>query len=554
MPVIASLPSPADAEKRKAYFEKIRKQYAYQYSYNETFATVIKVPEAESAGCAYQFAMLKNLSSIIPSLPRLLWTQIKQWLQRPITGYQEYLFFGLKSFPDTRFIENFQSDEYFGLQRVIGINHVALHRATQENPLPTNLDLVRVKDRFSKVVSGVSFDEALKTGRLYYVDYHMLQGLVDHPGEYKGRKQYVTAPILLLYRQDTGVLQPVAIQLNQQKAAADNPVFMPMDGLAWVAAKLYAQVADVNYQEFISHATRIHYLMESFIIATHWELYKTHPIFVLLKPHLRYTLSVNAHDLFLKNKKGVPGDFGAQLAGDYDSMVALMSEAFKTYDFQAAALPVDLKARHLDENPELFYPYAEEGRKIWEMTQKFVRDYVNLYYVDDAAVSADVEVQAWARKMSAHEDGMRIKNFPSSFSTREALAQAVGQIIFTASAHHSSVHYPQYLFSGFTPAMPFAAYAPPPTSLGCNLLTEKYLLDALPLRQPSMTQALIFYLTNFRMQLLGQDNLEPKAQPIIETYRQELKQLSEELNTAMPRRAYPYVYLNPETIPNTVMV
>lgn len=552
MPIVASLPTSAEAVTRQAYFEKIRKQYAYQYSYNDTFATVIKVPEAESAGCAYQWAMLKNLSGLIPSLPRMLITQIKQWLQRPITGYQEYLFFGRDSFPDTRFIDNFQSDEYFGLQRVIGINHVTLQRATAEYTLPSNLDVTRVQENFAQLVTGISFDAALAAGRLYYVDYKMLQGLVDHPGEYAGRKQYVTAPILLLYRQDTGLLQPLAIQLNQ-KPGKENPVFMPIDGLAWIAAKLFAQVADVNYQEFISHATRIHYLVESFIIATHWELYKTHPIFLLLKPHLRYTLSVNAHPLFLKDSKGVPGDFGAQLAGDYDSMVALMAEAFKTYDFQENSLPVDLAARHLDDNPELFYPYAAEGRKIWELTQEFTLAYVNAYYPDDAAVSADHEVQAWAKKMSSAE-GMRIKGFPTQFKTREALAQATGQIIFITTAHHSSVHYPQYLFSGFTPAMPFAAYAPPPTSLGCNLLTEKYLLDALPLRQPSMTQALIFYLTNFRMQLLGQGKLEPKVQPILESYQQQLSQLADELNAAMPSRAYPYTYLNPQTIPNTVMV
>ncbi|EIJ42169.1 Lipoxygenase [Beggiatoa alba B18LD] len=551
MSTVATLPSQADAAKRQAYLEKMREVYAYQYSYNDTFATVLKLPDAEKPDCAYQYGSIKNLLSLLPSLPRILSTQIKQWLKRPITGYQDYLFFGRDSFPDTRFIDNFQSDAYFGLQRAIGINHVTLQGASSTNLLPTNFDLTRVRQLFPQLTAGDNFDSAFDNRRLFFVDYAMLQGLVDHQGEYAGRKQYVTAPLVLLYRQASGVLQPLAIQLNQIPSDT-NPVFTPLDGLAWTAAKLYAQVADVNYQEFITHATRIHYLVESFVIATHQQLYKTHPVFLLLKPNLEYTLSVNVHHLFLKNSKGVPGDFGAQLAGDYDSMVELMSTAFKTYDFTANALPLDIAKREVD-LPELFYPYAAEGRKIWDLTQAFVLDYLNLYYPNTKILAEDNEIQAWARFM-ADDDGMRIKGFPSRFETVEALAQAVGQIIFITTAHHSSIHYPQYLFSGFTPAMPFAAYEPAPTTIHCDLINQEYLLNALPLRQPSMTQAFIFYLTDFRLGQMGNYRLEAKAQTLVKNYREKLDALATQLNEDSTSRAYPYIYLNPSYIPNSVMV
>ncbi|ALG68029.1 lipoxygenase family protein [Beggiatoa leptomitoformis] len=551
MSIVASLPTPAETAKRQTYLEKMREAYAYQYSYNNTFATIIKLPDAEKPDCAYQFGTFKNLSGLIPSLPRILATQLKQWFKRPITSYEDYLFFGRSSFPDTRFIDNFQSDEYFGLQRVIGINHVVLQGASATNPLPDNLALTRIKQVFPQITAGDIFENALANRRLYYANYAMLQGLVDNPGEYAGRKQYVTAPIVLLYRQATGALHPIAIQLNQIPSE-NNPVFTPLDKLAWVAAKLYAQVADVNYQELVTHATRIHYLVESFILATHRELYKTHPVFLLLKPHLTYTLSVNNHHLFLKDKKGVPGDFGAQLAGNYDAMVELMANAFKTYDFSEHALPVDIAKREVD-TPDLFYPYAAEGRKIWDIIQAFVLDYLNLYYPNAKILAEDSEIQTWARVMS-DDDGMRIKGFPAHFDTVEALAQAVGQIIFTTTAHHSSVHYPQYLFSGFTPAMPFAAYAPAPTSLHCDLINQEYLLEALPLRQPSMIQAFIFYLTNFRIGRIGQYKLEAKAQTLVTHYQQELATLSAQLTTEDTRRTYPYIYLNPAYIPNSVMV
>lgn len=553
MPTIATLPNQATQDKRQAYLEKMKQAYRYQYSYNETFATVVKLPEWEEADCRYRYHSFKNLGGLIPSLPRMLSTQIKHWLNKPIKSYDEYLFFGRNSFSDTRFLDNFQSDEYFGLQRVIGINHVLLQGVSDSHLLPVNLDLSRLRQYF-KQLTDMELDQAISTRRLFYLDYRMLQGLVDNPKEYGGRQQYLTAPIVVLFRQATGALMPIAIQLNQQ-ANTENPVFMPMDGREWTAAKLFAQVADVTYQEFVTHATRIHYLVESFVIATYQSLYKTHPVFLLLKPHLRYTLSVNAHHLFLKDKKGVRGDFGAQMAGDYDAMVSLMSEAFKTYDFGQNALPADLARRQLDNVPELFYPYASEGRQIWYLIRDFVSQYLTVYYTEDPKVlHNDREIQQWAHFMS-DEDGMRVTGFPERFNTLDELIEVVTQIIFITTAHHSTVHYPQYLFSGFTPAMPFAAYEPAPSDIQCSTVNQEYLLETLPLRQPAMTQAFIFYLTNYKLESIGQyGKFEAKVQPLVEAYQQKLADLAKQLSEAETSRIYPYRFLNPTFIPNSVMV
>jgi arachidonate 15-lipoxygenase len=188
------------------------------------------------------------------------------------------------------------------------------------------------------------------------------------------------------------------------------------------------------------------------------------------------------------------------------------------------------------------------------MTQAFALDYLKLYYRTPQTVINDCEIQAWADMMSAQR-GMRINGFPNSFKTVEELAQVVGQIMFITTAHHASIHYPQYLFSGFVPSMPFAAYAPPPAVLKSNLLDQKYLLEILPLRQPSLTQAFIFYLTDFRMQRIGQyPHLEERAKEVVESYQSKLKALAEELDAATAGRIYPYTYLNPRHIPNSVMV
>jgi len=84
-------------------------------------------------------------------------------------------------------------------------------------------------------------------------------------------------------------------------------------------------------------------------------------------------------------------------------------------------------------------------------------------------------------------------------------------------------------------------YAPAPTNID--------------LLKPVMKQAFTFYVTDFKLELLEQNNdFEEKVQPVIIKYQQKLADLTKQLNKIIISRLYPYVYLNPQYIPNSVIV
>lgn len=88
---------------------------------------------------------------------------------------------------------------------------------------------------------------------------------------------------------------------------------------------------------------RTHAAMEPYIIATHRQLSSMHPIFMLLHPHMRYTLEINAlARQSLINGGGIiencfsPGKYSMELS----------SAAYKSlWRFDMEALPADLIRR-----------------------------------------------------------------------------------------------------------------------------------------------------------------------------------------------------------------
>lgn len=89
-------------------------------------------------------------------------------------------------------------------------------------------------------------------------------------------------------------------------------------------------------------------------MASRRQLYKSHPLYILLNPHLQHTLNVNHQHTFLKDRKGRPGRYGELFAGDYDSMTQCMANGMTSFNFKESAFPDDIAKREVD-NPDLFF-------------------------------------------------------------------------------------------------------------------------------------------------------------------------------------------------------
>lgn len=384
----------------------------------------------------------------------------------------------------------FQDDTEFARLRVAGPNPMLIARV---DALPAKFLIT--PDRYAAVVNGDSLEQALSQGRLYMLDYQELSVLV--PGTWDGQAKYVYCPIALFAVPPGGAsLVPVAIQCGQDPA--EHPIFTPSpradEQWGWEIAKLTVQVADGNYHELFAHLARTHLVIEAVAVAARRHLAEVHPLWALLVPHFEGTLFINYEAATSLITPGGPIDriFGGTIA----SSQQIAADARFAFDFTAGMLPADLKARGVDDAGKLpDFPYRDDALLVWQAIHEWVKGYVSLYYADDAAVVGDSELAAWAECVAGEG---RVKGF-GPIANRSQLIDACTMIVFTASAQHAAVNFPQAAIMEFAPAVTGAGWqdAPierhghdrqdwlsymPPSQLALKQLEVLYLLGSLHYR------------------------------------------------------------------------
>ncbi len=542
----------SDKAARTASLDRMRKAYAFTLTYDGHIATVNELPKWEKPGWYYQFKALGNALGLVPSLPVTLWKTIKYKLfQCQYKKPADYIYFPFSPYPDRAFRNDFFNDRYFSQQCVMGTNPIMLQGVNADNPLPKTFKVQEAQ----LPITQAALDKALVNNELYVLKYDFLQPLTEQLGEVDGKQKYISTPIALFVLKDDGQLQPLAIQLDMnQDTSTDNPIITPDDNEQWKMAKTCVQAADATVHDLWSHAVRIHYLMESIIMVTYRQLDKQHPLLVLLDPHLQYTLSVNVHPLYEPQDGKVPS-YGKMFPPDNPGLVAFMGEGMRSFSFKEHAFPNDMKNRHVD-NPKLDYPYRDDGQPIWDAVQAFAKEYIELYYHSDEDVLNDYELQAWAAELSGSpEQGQcGINDFPEKFTDRESLAATIGQIIFTTTAHHSAIHYPQTQYSQFVPNMPSALWHPPLPPIAPDA-KQAELMQFFPPFSMSFQQAFIYYAVDFKVSRMGEycrDLFDEKALSVIARYQQELDELAQAQRHRDAKRQTSYPYMNPNNIPNSV--
>jgi arachidonate 15-lipoxygenase len=534
----------------------MREMYDYELNYQGKIATIKKLPPKEKAGLVYNWHLIAHLVSLLSSLPYLLLTYLNPWGKKyPYQDYQDYFFLKFSPYPDREFLHKFDNDIYLGLQRVAGMNPTVIEGITEDNPLPENFKA----QHLVKELTQQSYEDALQAKRLYLTDYSRLEMIADNLAEEEGYQKYVANPIALYYREDNGLLRPLAIQLygTQPTCPQNNPIYTPGDKEYWLMARTYLQAADATYHELWTHTTRIHYVMESIIIASYRNLARSHPLFALLYPHLRYTLFVDYHPFFEPDKNGKIPAFSKMFAGTNDVLIEFIGAGMREYHFHNMAFNNDIKNRNM-EDEQLFYPYRDDGKLVWNAIHDFVNQYINLYYQADQDVIEDYELQAWAKEIGASEEkkDSMIPGFPTTFQTINEVVATLENIIFIATAHHSCIHFPQYQYAGYIPNMPFSVYAPPAQNFQ-GFMSKSDLMKLFPPFPKAFYQTWIFYLANFKVDRLGDYNLnqfDTESKEIIKNFQKKLEEVSQEVDNRNQKRLFSYSYMNPKNIPNTVSI
>lgn len=379
------------------------------------------------------------------------------------------------------------TDAAFARMRVAGPNPLLL---TRVDALPPKFPVD--PGRFEGL-TGQTLAAALADARVYLVDYEALANVA--PGDQPAGPKYPSAPLALFVLDESRqALRPLAIQCGQTPGNS-TPVFYCDDGQSWELAKFHVQSADGNYHELISHLGLTHLLIEIFAVATHRNLAQQHPLFLLLLPHFQGTLFINNAAITALIAPG--GHVDKLLAGTIEADWGVVAAALQQLDFNAHMLPNDLAARGVADPASLpSYPYRDDAMLVWQAIHGWVSDYLSIYYNDDAAVREDTELQAWFADLTSPEGGgLASLGEPTPAGGRALtrfsyLVEVVTMVIFTGSAQHATVNFPQLDIMSYTPAMPLAMYAPAPTRVSGQVAADT-LLASLPPLQMSLLQQFV---------------------------------------------------------------
>lgn len=459
-------------------------------------------------------------------------------------------------------------DREFAAQRVAGANPLVLQRV---DSMPVHFP---VTNRHYQAAMGGqdSLTQALQEGRLYLTDYKVLEEI--EAGTFPEGQKFLCQPIALFAMESSHCphrrLKPVAIQCNQDPS--QNPIFTPptlhssvAHRWGWQIAKLMVQIADGNYHELISHLGRTHLLIEPIVVATHRQLPAEHPLNILFLPHFEGTLFIN--DFAVKSLINPGGTVDRVLAGTLKSSVLLSVKGAKGFPFafNESFLPTTLKKRGVDDPQRLpDYPYRDDALLIWNAIHNWVSRYLKIFYADDNAVQQDTKLQNWLAELIAQDGGQMSEigqttddDSTPRIRTLDYLIDATTLIIFTSSAQHAAVNFPQSSLMTYMPNMALAAYREAPRSI--DGLEESNFFEILPSLAQSETQMNMTYLlgsvyyTTLGQYQQGYFKDSRVSQPLND-FVEELQHIERIIEQRNESRATYYDVLKPSKIPQSINI
>uniref|UniRef100_A0A668UCH3 Uncharacterized protein n=1 Tax=Oreochromis aureus TaxID=47969 RepID=A0A668UCH3_OREAU len=433
-------------------------------------------------------------------------------------------------------IQHWKDDDFFGFQFLNAINPNVIKRCSELPPnFPVTEEMVKPFLR-----DGSSLKQEMGKGNIFICDQKIMDGIPTRT--YDGHPLHVTAGLCLFYMNPENKLMPIAIQLHQQPSE-QNPIFLPSDSETdWLLAKLFIKSSDLLEHQAVYHLMSTHFLAEVFAIATFRCFPEIHPLYKLLIPHFRYTLNIN--NGARNNLLGPDGSLG------YEGIKELMRRGLSRMTYSSLCLPENIAARGLQSIPNFYY--RDDGLKLWNIINSFVKYIVEYYYPSDSDVCKDGELQEWINEIFTH-------GFPASFNTVEEVIKFITMVIFTVSVQHAAINNGQFDYSSWAPCGSGLLHKPAPTTKGQSSMTT--LLETLPNIGETVKFAGMLWVLSHKytdVVLLGQYPEErfdePTPKQMIKEFQAELSYLSEEITARNSRLEVPYTYLNPTEIENSVTI
>ncbi|XP_059213134.1 hydroperoxide isomerase ALOXE3-like [Centropristis striata] len=443
--------------------------------------------------------------------------------------------------------EHWKEDDFYGYQFLNGVNPTMIKRCSELPPnFPVTEDMVK-----PFLEEGSSLKKEMKKGNIFLYDQKKMDGIT--PRDNNGETLHVTACLGLFYMNPANKLMPIAIQLHQQPSE-ENPIFLPSDSETdWLLAKMFLKNADSMDHESVHHTLNTHFLADVFAVAVMRSFSVIHPLYKLLIPHFRYTLFVN-----IGARKIVLGPEGIlRLCSlGHEGMTELMKRGFPETTYSSLCLPENITARGLESIPNFYY--RDDGVKLWNIINSFVKAVVEHFYPSDSEVQKDTELQEWISEIFTHGFlGNKDSGIPADFHTVEEVIKFITMVIFTTTAGHAALHNGQYDYFSWVPNASLLLHKPPPTTKGQSSMET--ILEALPdVGDTALFLTLLWLFTDkytdtVPLGAYPEERFdEPVLKQMMKGFQTELSYLSEAITQRNSQLDVPYTYLNPTQIENSI--
>ncbi|XP_076063710.1 polyunsaturated fatty acid 5-lipoxygenase-like isoform X1 [Oratosquilla oratoria] len=533
-------------EFRREELEAKRQEYKYEQKTEGGPCQVETLPADERFSESYYWDFTKRKSKLLTT------TIFTEWTQTSWNSLDDLKSVYSKSLGEPYPMRRWKEDRWFGLQRVQGVNPVIIQLCTS---LPENLDVTDAT--LEGLLDDLTLEEALEKKKMFICNLDILDGL-----DCKDDKE-LAAPIALFYLDKDDKLNPVAIQLRQQKGE-DNPVYTPNDSPnTWLVAKMFYNNAEAQHHQALTHLGFTHLLMEGVVVCTHRNLSPSHPLFKLLAPHFLFLLAINERGL---RKLVSPGGWvDRSMTQGVKGIFNLIKRGLEQWRFDIHGKPETFLRHNGTLDPEVlpYYPYRDDALLLHNEIEKYVTQVVQHHYDTPEKLAEDWELQWWREELVKQRQlgGVGLEGVPGDpvkgFCKVEEVIETVTVIISTCSLGHSAANFQQYEQYAFVPNYPGILMEDPPKTK--REYDEKDIMKLLPNKRTTLDIMVITNLLSSKgTKSLGDFEMQYLYDPVgvraAEEFRKNLKKASCIVNIRNLDRELEFDWLNPAIVPNSISV
>jgi arachidonate 15-lipoxygenase (second type)/8-lipoxygenase (S-type) len=313
-------------------------------------------------------------------------------------------------------LTNYTQDLLFSMER-LSLSPYQIRRLNPSDSLNFNVD-----DSIALNITGMTLQQLLAAGRLFYSDYRDQANLepIDKP-------RYSAAVDAYFYiSQTSGDFLPLAIRTNQGGSLIYTPADSPND---WMLAKIMYNVCDIWFAQ-LEHLPRTHEVVQIVYMAAVRTLSDFHPVKAILDRMMYQVFAIQP--LAQQTLFSPGGVFDIAFAYTYESALNYSSNYYFTRsgNFQSGYFLTDLRNRGLIDStvgPQLkSLPFYEDASVIYNAQRTFMTSLINAYYSADSVVVADKEIQAFVKECNGPA---QVQDFPATINTKNTLIDILTHMV-----------------------------------------------------------------------------------------------------------------------------